>query len=143
MEKLQLNNGDLIEIQNGATPNSVKVEVQSQEAFLEQYIKFKDDNLSKITFLSETGIEMAIYNNKTLDKAELQLVTDSETEEVKLIATFLLKDIDSTKIKLKELQETVDTLVLNALGVDVPNETEEQQEEGEENEADIDETVQE
>ncbi|KAB1437550.1 hypothetical protein [Candidatus Galacturonibacter soehngenii] len=124
MEKLQLNNGDLIEIQNGATPNSVKVEVPSQEAFLEQYIKFKDDNLSKITFLSETGIEMSIYNNKTLDKAELQSVADEETVESKLIATFTLKDIDTTKQKLKELQETIDTLVLNTLGIELTSESE-------------------
>lgn len=141
MEKLQLNNGEQIEIQYGASQNSVQVEVPSQEFFMELYTKLTDDNLSKITFLNESGTEMAIYNNKTLDKAELQPVTDEETGELKLIATFILKDIDTTTQKIKELQETVDTLVLNTLGIDLAS-TEEQKE-GEENETDVDETIQE
>lgn len=58
---------------------------------MELYTKFTDDNLSKVTFLNESSTE----NNKTLDKAKLQPVTDEETGELKLIATFVLKDIDT------------------------------------------------
>lgn len=143
MEKLQLSTGEQIEILNGATANSIKVEVESQESFLEIYNKLTDDNLTQISYLNETGILCAIYKDKTLASAQLETVTEEDREESKLIATFTLKDIDTTKQKLKELQETVDTLVLNALGVNVLNETEEHQEVGEEDEADIDETVQE
>lgn len=139
MEKLQLSNGEQIEIQNGATANSIKVEVTSKEAFLELYTKLTDDNLCKVTFLGEAGNEMAIYHNKTLDKAGLQNVTDEETGELKLIATFILKEMDNTKLKLKELQETVDTLVLNTLGISIANTAE--KEEGEADETDIDKTL--
>ena len=143
MEKLQLSNGEQIEILNGATQNSVQVEVENQEAFLDIYNKLTDDYLAEISYLNESGVLCAIYKDKTLASAQLETTTDEETEESKLIATFNLKDMDNTKLKLKELQETVDTLVLNALGVDIPNETEEQQKEGEEDETDVDETIQE
>lgn len=139
MEKLQLSNGEQIEILNGATENSVKVEVETQELFLEIYNKLTDDNLAEISYLNESGVLCAIDKDKTLYKAELETVTDEETEESKLIATFTLRDIDTTKIKLKELQETVDTLVLNTLGINVAST--EQQEEGEADETDIDETL--
>lgn len=139
MEKLKLKNGEQIEILNGASEISVKVEVTNQESFLELYNKFTDDNLTQISYLNAEGVLCAIYKDKTLHKAELESVTDEETEESKLIATFIFKDIDTTKMKLKELQETVDTLVLNTLGINAAS-TEEQKE-GEADETDVDETV--
>lgn len=139
MEKLQLKDGEQIEIQDGASENCVMVEVASQESFLELYNKLTDDNLAEISYLNESGVLCAIYKDKTLHKEELESVTDEETEESKLIATFIFKDIDTTKMKLKELQETVDTLVLNTLGINAAS-TEEQKE-GEADETDVDETV--
>jgi predicted transcriptional regulator len=115
MEKLELKSGEQIEIQTGAAENSVKVEVESVDAFKELYNKFTDDNLSQISFLNDAGVLCAIYKNKTLAKAELETATDEETEENQLIATFTLKDIDTTKLEIKSLRETVETLVLNTL----------------------------
>jgi predicted transcriptional regulator len=117
MEKVELKNGEKIEIQAGATENLIKIEIASVDAFKDLYTKFSDDNLSQISILTETDAVCAIYKDKTLQKAELESVTDTKTEEIKLIVTITLKDINVTDKRLKSIEETVDTLVLNSLGV--------------------------
>lgn len=118
MEKLQLKDGEQIEILNGASENCVMVEVVSVDIFKEIYEKFTDDNLSEIRILNDADMLCAIYKNRTLSKAELETVMDEETEESKLIAMFNLKSIDSTKQELKSLRETVNALVLANLEVE-------------------------
>lgn len=117
MEKLELKNGEQIEVQSGAIENSVKVLVESIDAFKELYSKLTDDNLSQISYLNEAGVLCAIYKDKTLSKAEIATETDEETGESKLITTLTFKDIDITAKKLKHLEETIDTLLINGLEV--------------------------
>lgn len=117
MEKLELKSGEQIEILDGASENSVKVAVESVEAFKELYNKFTDDNLAEISLYNESGVMCAIYKDKTLSSAQLETATGEETEESKLITTFNLKAIDSTKVELKSLRETVNTLILANLEV--------------------------
>ncbi|WP_099467722.1 hypothetical protein [Konateibacter massiliensis] len=118
MEKLELKSGEQIEIQNGASENFVSVEVESLDAFKELYNKFTDDNLSQISFLNDEGVLCNTFIDKTLSSAKLETVTDEDAEVVSLVATFNLKNIDSTTKRIKYLEDTVDALILNSLEVE-------------------------
>jgi hypothetical protein len=115
MEKLELKNGEQIEILDGASENTVKV-VTTIDTFDALYKKFTDDNLSEISFYNSSDVVCAVYNNKTLKNVTLATETIDEVEV--FVATINLKDIDNTQLSINSLQETVDTLVLGSLGVE-------------------------
>lgn len=111
MEKLELKNKEILEIQDGASENSIQIEVENLEDFTEIYEKFTDENLSEIKIYNENDALCTILKDKTLVKVSIQ-----EVEE-KLIVTFNLKDVDITMKKIKHLEDTVDVLVMASLGV--------------------------
>jgi hypothetical protein len=148
MEKLQLSTGEQIEVENGSQENIIRVKLADLNDYPELIKKFTTQKPFSYSILNEAGKECSNYDNKEYKNSTTAPYGDASNEYT--IVTIILGDFDSTKQELQEakeeiknLKETVDTLVLNALGVDVPSETEEQQEEGEENETDVDETVQE
>lgn len=118
MEKLELKNGEQVEIKDGASENFFKVEVENMEEFQALRIKLTNENLSLIKFLNDAGSVCGVYEEKTLlGKFEIEELTDEE-ERSKLIITFALADIDKMNKRMSYVEETLDTLVLNSLGVE-------------------------
>ena len=72
------------------------------EEAIEIFKKLNDEALEKIETISESGDVMNVFINKCKKSLEYE----------NGVATFKLMDIDITSIRLKALEETVDTLVL-------------------------------
>lgn len=109
MEKLQLSNGEQIEILNGASLNAIRIEVSNWDEFKALKEKFTDDNLAEVSFLNEFGIVSGVYEDKTLSKNyPIEEVTDDEGIITGLIVTFTLKDVDKVEKTLKELNKKLE-----------------------------------
>ena len=106
MEQIKLKDGTLIEI-IGATSNSFTINVATSQEFKDTYDKLTAINLEEYSIVNESGEELAFFKDKDVKSARL------EGE----IATFDLKDVDITTKRIKALEETVDTLVMESLGV--------------------------
>lgn len=119
MEKLELKNGEQIEIKDGASENFFRVEVENMEEFQALRIKLTNENLSLIKFINEAGSVCGVYEEKTLvGKFGIEELKDEEKEQTKLIITLTLADIDKMNKRMSYVEETLDTLVLNSLGVE-------------------------
>lgn len=115
MQTLKLYNGETIEILDSSTINNLKVELESVSDLTALYGKLTDDNLSQMSFLTESDMVSGIYNDKHLKSATVETSIIDGVEM--LIGTFTLQDIDSTTKKITALEEVVSTLMLNSLGV--------------------------
>ncbi len=109
MEKLQLSNGEQMEILNGASINAIRIEVADWDEFKALKEKLTDDNLSEVTFLNEYGSVSGVYEDKTLSKNyPIEEVTDDEGIVTSLIVTFTLNDIDQVEKTLKALNKKLE-----------------------------------
>lgn len=106
MEKIKLKDGTLIEI-IGATSNSFTINSATSQEFKDTYDKLTASNLEEYCIVNEAGEELAFFKDKEVKSARLE--GD--------IATFDLKDVDTTTKRIRALEETVDTLVMENLGV--------------------------
>ena len=131
MEKIKLNSGkelELIVCGIIADENTVTIKFLPGADSLDDLNTILTDpaNTSKITLLSDSGDELQIFNGHT----ELQSISqemdavigytqDEEQEPItgKLV-TAVLRKPDETKQRLTSLEETVDTLVMESLGLD-------------------------
>jgi antitoxin component of MazEF toxin-antitoxin module len=108
MEKIQLSNGEKIEIKNGSSLSSIQVEVANLDEFKALCEKFTDKNLSEVIFLNEAENECSRYTDKTIANSGYSPNEDEETGEIKLIATLSLKDVDQVAKALKELKQKLE-----------------------------------
>lgn len=106
MENIKLKDGTLIEI-IGATSNSVTTNAATSLEFKETYDKLTPANLRSYSIVNEAGEELAFFVDKEVKTARLE----------GNIATFDLRDVDLTSKRIAALEETVDTLVMESLGV--------------------------
>lgn len=104
MEKIKLNDGSILENVLETTSSSIKMQASMEEA-IEIFKNLNDEALEKIETISESGDVMNIFLNKCRKSLEY------ENE----IATLNLKDVDTTSLRLKALEDTVDALLLDDL----------------------------
>lgn len=106
MEKIKLNNGNILENVIETSDCYIKIQVENAT----EAVKIFDDILTnealeRIETLSENDDIMNIFTNKCKKSLEYE----------NGVAIFKLMDIDITSIRLKALEDTVDTLVLGDL----------------------------
>lgn len=113
---LELKDKTQIEIREGANEISFCITVTEPQHAMAIIENLTEDNLSQFKYVEEEGL-YSIITNKTLSKMQLEKEIDLETEENtgNYIATFYLKEVDTTAQKIKYLEETVDVLVLASL----------------------------
>lgn len=130
MEKIKLGSGKVLElIVCGilADSKTVTIKFLPGEDSLDMLntLLLSESETSKMTLLSGENEELAIYNGYTLLQSirqELDAVigyTQNEEQEAitgKLVTVVLVKP-DQTDQRLTSLEETVDTLVLESLGL--------------------------
>ena len=109
MEKIKLNDGTTIEIQGGCSEFSVSMIAESVD---EMVAHFTDENLERYEILTGSDAVCAIYVKKHMKK-----FSAVAAEEGGYLITITLEDIDETAERLASLEETVDTLVMESLGL--------------------------
>lgn len=106
MEKIKLKDSTEIEI-IGATSTSISIKASTSQMFTDAYAKLNESNLEQYTIVNELNEVLAVYNDKVIKSAKLE---DG-------VAIFDLKDVDIVAKRIKALEDTVDTLVMESLGV--------------------------
>lgn len=106
MEKVKLSDGTILENVIETSDCYIKIQVQNAiEAVKIFDNKLTSEALERIETLSENDDIMNVFINKCKKSLEYE----------NGVATFKLMDIDITSIRLKALEDTVDTLVLGDL----------------------------
>lgn len=108
MEKIKLNDGTIIDIQSGCTEYEVSVIAESVD---DTVAHFTDSNLERYEIITEDNSVCAIYSKKHMKK-----FSATATDGGYLI-TLSLIDVDEMYERLASLEETVDVLVMESLGV--------------------------
>ena len=124
MEKIRLNDGTVLEIQDGAKEYEVTIPTSSVD---EVAAHFTDENLERYEILTENDAVCAIYTKKHLKK--LSAVAADEG----YLVTLTLTDRDEIYEKLTSIEEKLNSLVAVQTTEDVeetvepeePTETEE------------------
>lgn len=101
MEKIKLNNGTVLEIQDGATEYSIGIVADSVDEVAKQ---FTDSNLERYEILTEDGSVCAIYTKKHLKKLS------AEVTEGGYIVTIVLEDVNELYERIKSLEAKVESL---------------------------------
>lgn len=109
MEKIKLKDGTTIEIQAGCSEFSVSMIAESVD---EMVANFTDENLERFKILTEGDAVCAIYEKKHMKKFSAEVA-----EEGGYLITVTLEDVDEVAERLASLEETVDTLVMESLGL--------------------------
>ena len=104
MEKVKFNDGSVLENILETTNIYIKFQTSIEEA-VNIFTKLTDEALQRIETVSENNDVMNIFINKS----KVSLAYEDG------VATLTLKDIDTTSLRLKALEDTVDTLILGAL----------------------------
>lgn len=104
MEKVKLSDGTILENMIETTNIYIKFQATIEEA-INTFEKLNDEALQRIETISENGDVMNIFINKSKKSLGIE---DG-------VAILNLKDIDTTSLRLKALEDTVDTLILGAL----------------------------
>lgn len=104
MEKVKFNDGSVLENILETTNIYIKFQTSIEEA-VNIFERLTDEALKKIETISKKDDVMNIFINKS----KVSLAYEDG------VATLNLKDIDITSLRLKALEDTIDTLVLGAL----------------------------
>lgn len=104
MEKVKFNDGSVLENIIETTNIYIKFQTSIEEA-VNIFERLTDEALKKIETISEKDDVMNIFINKSKKSLSIE---DG-------VAILNLKDIDTTSLRLKALEDTVDTLILGAL----------------------------
>lgn len=104
MEKVKFNDGSVLENIIETTNIYIKFQASAKEA-IDIFEKLNDEALQRIETISENGDVMNIFINKSKKSLSIE---DG-------VAILNLKDIDTTSLRLKALEDTIDTLVLGDL----------------------------
>lgn len=108
MEKIRLNDGTVLEIQSGCTETTIGIVSESVD---ETVAHFTDSNLERFEILTENDDVCAVYTKKHMKNFGAVLTDDG------FLITIHLTDIDEVTERLAALEETVDVLVMESLGV--------------------------
>lgn len=104
MEKIKLSDGTILENVIETTNIYIKFQTSIEEA-VNIFTKLTDEALQRIETVSANNDVMNIFINKS----KVSLTYEDG------VAILNLKDIDTTSLRLKALEDTVDTLVLGDL----------------------------
>ena len=106
MEKVKLSDGTILENVIEASDCYIKIQVENATEAVKIFDNMlTSEALERIETLSENDDIMNVFLNKCKKSLEYE----------NGVATFKLMDIDITSIRLKALEDTVDTLVLGDL----------------------------
>lgn len=111
MEKIRLKDGTEHNICDGASVNRIVIPVTDSSNFVQVHNTMTEENLSEFNVLTEANEICAILKDKKVMSAELLQVDGGYS------AIFVFADVDSTSRRIKALEETMDTLVMESLGV--------------------------
>lgn len=106
MEKIKLKDGTLIEI-IGATSNSLSFDT-TEKSHSEIVALLTEENLESFEIINEAGESLHVYKDK---KIKYPYGVYEKTLTVNLV------DVNVLEKRMRSLEETVDTLVLESLGV--------------------------
>lgn len=106
MEKIKLNNENILENVIEASDCYIKIQVENATEAVKIFDNIlTNEALERIETLSQNDDVMNVFINKCKKSLEYE----------NGVATFKLMDVDITSIRLKALEDTVDTLVLGDL----------------------------
>lgn len=108
MEKIKLNDGTVIAIQSGCAESTIDIVSETVD---ETIALFTDSNLERYEILTENDDVCAIYTKKHMQRFSAVLVDDT------FLITIHLTDIDEMAERVAALEETVEVLVMESLGV--------------------------
>lgn len=101
MEKIKLNDGTVLEIQNGAKEYNISILTDSVDNLVHL---FTDENLARYEILTADGSVCAIFTKKHLKKLS------AEVTENGYLVTIVLDDVDELYERVKSLEATVEIL---------------------------------
>lgn len=106
MEKIKLKDGTLVEI-IGATSNSLSFDT-TEQSHTEIVSKLTEENLETFEIINEAEESLRVYKDKKI-KFPYDVYEKSLTVN--------LVDVNLIEKRMRSLEETVDTLVMESLGV--------------------------
>lgn len=109
MDKIILNNNTNLEIDSIVNTTNGMVITFKEKTINDLESEMTKDNLSKLQVANSNGEVYGIYNNLICNSITKNLIDSSITVN--------LSKLDDTQVKIAELQQTIDTLVLANLGV--------------------------
>lgn len=98
MEKVVLKDGTGLEIQNGATENTLTMQLTEENTLEKLIATMTEENLSEYKILAESGVECTTIKNKYVKS----YTVNTEENTVK----FNLADVDTVAKRLAELEAT-------------------------------------
>jgi hypothetical protein len=115
MDKIVLKDKTEILIREGSGTNIFQVEGKEREELIELCKQLTKENLSEYCIYNSAGLLCSIYKNKELAGSHI----DEKSEEVEgLLFTIELAPVSTIEKRLADVEETVDALMTNSLGVE-------------------------
>ena len=112
-EKIVLNDGTEIEIENGAVENCIQVMIPDLDGLKDLFGKLSEANLESYKIKNADGLTCATYENKYVKNALV------EQKEDGTLVSFNLVDVDmvSKRLEALELQQEVQDGAIDDLGI--------------------------
>lgn len=108
MEKIKLNNGNILENVIEASDRYIKIQVENATESVKIFDNMlTSEALERTEILSENNDIMNVFLNKCKKSLEYE----------NGVATFVLDDIDKTEQRLSALEDTIDALILSDMGI--------------------------
>lgn len=101
MEKIKLNNGTVLEIQDGAKEYDISLVTDSVDAIAQH---FTDENLARYEILTADDSVCAIFTKKHLKKLSAEVTDDG------YLVTIVLDDVNELYERIKSLEAKVESL---------------------------------
>lgn len=102
---LILKDGTQIELETGASLQSIGVLSETKEQMVETWNKLTKDNLSEVQVLNSTGLVVANYTNLLL-LSETSVIKSNGT----ILTNFNLREMSEEEIAIAELQADMSAL---------------------------------
>ena len=107
-DKLILNDGTIIEIESGASLDTIRVISDSKDSLVSVWDKFTEENLKKVEFMTSSDTLIAEYTHLVLNS-----VTSIEQEEGTILTTFSLREKSELELLKEEIaQQKAETYIL-------------------------------
>ena len=97
-EKIVLKDGTVVEIENGAGVNLIRVSIQSLDDFKGLFENFTEDNLEKYTVQNADGLTCTTLENKYLEEAGVKRRADD------FLVSLHLADVDMVEKRLNAIE---------------------------------------
>jgi len=115
MDKIILKDLSEINIREGSSTNVFQVDATAREELATLCNRLTDDNLSEFSLYNSSSVLGAVTKNRKLSKASIE--ENTEEGATGFIITVELAEVSAIEKRVADVEETVDTLVLNSLGV--------------------------